>query len=736
MTDYDDFLRSRTLTVAAAGIEIDASAVHSLLFDFQAAGLRWALRKGRAAVFYGTGLGKSFIAGEWGRLGPRRTLCLAPLAVTRQLRAEFAKLGIDAVIAREQLQATATGITLANYEMLKAFDPAAFDGVILDESSILKSQDGKTRKALIDAFAETPFRLCLTATPAPNDIAEIANHAEFLGVMSRQEMLAKFFVHDDNGWRLKGHAREPFYRWLASWALTVRTPSDLGFDDNGYLLPPLNVHYVEVATDWRPDGALFPLGLNGVGERAAVRKETVDAKLLAVMELIEAQPDAQWLIWCGLNQESGKLASMLKRFGGVEIAGKDAPLDKELALMKFAAGEIPYLVTKPKIAGFGMNFQSCHKQIFFGLTDSWETYYQAIRRSWRFGQKHAVDIHVVLADAERPIFDNVMGKEREAEAMSAELVKHVAEYERIEIGTAVAAKKFTYATRDVEGDGWRLMLGDSAERLADLPDASVGFCVFSPPFSSLYTYSSTERDLGNCKTDVEFFDHFAFVTAQLLRIVRPGRNIAVHVQQIATTKVNDGVIGLKDFRGDVIRHFTAGGFVYHGEIVIDKDPQAQAIRTHSKALLFVQLKKDAAWLRPALADYVLLFRTPGDNDIPIRPDISNDEWIEWARPIWYGIKESDTLQGWQKAKGSDDERHICPLQLGTIERCVRLWSNVGETVLSPFAGIGSEGYEAVRLGRRFVGVELKPEYFDLAAKNLRASVEAATQGTLFAVTAP
>lgn len=280
------------------------------------------------------------------------------------------------------------------------------------------------------------------------------------------------------------------------------------------------------------------------------------------------------------------------------------------------------------------------------------------------------------------------------------------------------------------GDDYALYCGDSADVLPALPAHSVDLAVFSPPFATLYTYSATERDLGNCRTDAEFWQHFEFISAGLLRLMKPGRLVCVHVAQIPSQLAKDGVIGLRDFRGATIGHFQDAGFVYHGDVCIDKDPQAQAIRTHSKALLFAQLRKDASWLRPALADYILVFRAPGENAVPIKPAISNDEWIEWARPIWYGIKESDTLNV-AEARGSDDERHICPLQLGTIERCIRLWSNPGETVLSPFAGIGSEGVVALQHGRRFVGCELKDSYATVAAKNLANAARAAHAPTLF-----
>ena len=274
------------------------------------------------------------------------------------------------------------------------------------------------------------------------------------------------------------------------------------------------------------------------------------------------------------------------------------------------------------------------------------------------------------------------------------------------------------------------MLGDSCERLAELPDESVDLTVYSPPFASLFTYSPSLRDLGNSGDRQEFLDHYAFILAELYRLTKPGRISCVHVQQLTTTKSTHGVIGLTDFRGEVIRAHQAAGWVFHGEVTVDKDPQAQAIRTKAQALMFATKNRDSASTRPALADYLLLFRKPGDNLVPIKTDVTNDEWIEWARPVWLDIRETNTLNV-RVARDDADEKHICPLQLDFIERCVRLWSNAGETVLSPFAGIGSEGYVAVKQGRRFVGCELKPSYWRTACDNLRAAENHAAMPSLF-----
>jgi DNA modification methylase len=281
-----------------------------------------------------------------------------------------------------------------------------------------------------------------------------------------------------------------------------------------------------------------------------------------------------------------------------------------------------------------------------------------------------------------------------------------------------------------EGRDWVLYNGDSAEVLPGLPDHSVDLSIFSPPFSSTYTYSPSDRDLGNVPDDSVFWKQFGFISAELVRLMRPGRLVAVHVANLPAYENTHGYSGRRDFRGDTIRHFEEAGFYYHSEITIDKNPQAQAIRTHSKGLLFVQLQRDAAAMWQAWADYLVVFRAPGKNDKPIPSELTQEEWIEYARPVWHGIRETDVL-GTHEARENDDERHLCPLQLPVIERAVRLWSASGETVLSPFAGIGSEGVGALRHGRRFAGIELKPSYFRVATRNLRAAESGADQPDLF-----
>lgn len=723
---YTDFITSKALVVRPQGLRVDRESIHPMLFDFQADLVRWAIRKGRAAIFADTGLGKTLMQLEWARQINKPTLIVAPLAVAQQTIREAEHLNMVVQYVRTQDDVTEQYV-ITNYEMVDRFDPATFGAVVLDESSILKNHTGATRTKLIEMFADVDYRLACTATPAPNDVQEFANHAEFLGIMSRVEMLATFFVHDDEGWRLKGHAVEPFYRWMASWGMTVRRPSDLGYKDDGFALPELSIESVVVHADWQPEGQLFASHLKGITERAEVRKATIDARADALAALVAAEPDEPWLIWVGLNDEQSALADRLP--DAVVVEGSMTPDEKAERLLGFQDGTHQVLITKPSIAGFGLNFQHCRRMAFMGLGDSYEQYYQAIRRCWRYGQTMPVDVYVVLSEPEQHVYANVLRKERDAKDAGERMVSHVAEYEREEIAEG-RDSQFHYLTDDETGEGWRMLLGDSCERLAEVEDESVGLSVFSPPFESLYTYSPTERDLGNSSSSEEFWTHFSWISDHLLRVLMPGRLAAVHVQQLPTTKTVEGVIGMRDFRGDTIRHFIDQGFIYHGEVCIDKDPQAQAIRTKAKGLMFVQLHKDSSWMRPAFADYILLFRKPGENPAPIVNDwVSNEDWIHWARPIWYNIRETQTLNV-AGARSNDDERHIAPLQLETIRRAVLLWSNPGELVLSPFAGIGSEGFVSIKNGRQFVGVELKPQYYRVAVRNLHRAERERDSGTL------
>lgn len=399
----------------------------------------------------------------------------------------------------------------------------------------------------------------------------------------------------------------------------------------------------------------------------------------------------------------------------------------------FQDGTIDILVTKKKIGAFGMNFQNAHNMAFLGMNDSWESYYQAIRRQWRYGQKYPVNVHIIMSDLEDGIYRNVMRKDAQAKRLRKGLIKHIKDYAVGELHME-QIDKTQYNTDIAHGKNWTAMMGDTCERMGELGNGSIDLSVYSPPFADLFTYSNSERDLGNSRNWDQFFDHYAFIISELLRVTKQGRLTCCHVSDIPAIQQKDGYIGVRDFPGAVIKAYEKEGWIFNGRAFIQKNPQAQAIRTHSKALLFVQLRKDSADSRPALIDQILLFKKPGDNEVPVLPvdngELDNETWIEWAHGIWTGIQETDTLQ-FTKARGEADEKHICPLQLGTIERCIKLWSNPGEIVLSPFAGIGSEGYMALMLNRKAVCIELKQEYFDEMLRNLRNAEKFASVPDMF-----
>ncbi|MFZ5645796.1 MAG: DNA methyltransferase [Bacillota bacterium] len=752
--DYQEFLENKKIVVTPCGIDVPRDEINPMLFDFQRDIVRWALVKGKAAVFAGTGLGKTGMQLEWANQVHKKTggdvLILAPLAVAQQTVREGLKFGITVNLCRSQ-EDVQPGLNIANYEMLHKFDPSKFIGVVPDESSILKSFAGKVRTQIIKMFQETPYKLACTATPAPNDHMELCNHAEFLGVMTRAEMLAMFFVHDGGDtskWRLKGHAREDFWTWVASWAVMLSKPSDLGYPDEKFILPPLNIKHVTVLAEGPVAKSLT--------ERREARKKSIEDRVALCAAMVN-QSDDTWIIWCGLNAESEMLTKAIS--GAVEITGSDKPEYKEKTMNDFSEGKVRILVTKPSIAGFGMNWQHCNKMAFVGLSDSFEEYFQAVRRCWRFGQEKPVDVYVITAETEGAVVANIKRKEEEFAVMLSGMIAATQEITKENL-QSTGREAAVYEMGCTTGADWELHLGDCVDVAKGIPDNSLHYSIFSPPFSSLYTYSNSDRDMGNSRTDEEFMTHFKFLTKELYRATMPGRLVSFHCMDIPAMKSRDGFIGLKDFPALLRQIFEAEGFIYHSKTVIWKDPLVEATRTKALGLMHKQIVKDSAMCRNGLPDYILTVRKPGENPEPIaHPDgftefIGEDEpeapkteptikdsrvnkaialtkvdpvyshhvWRRYASPVWMDINQSNTLQR-KSAREHDDEKHICPLQLDVIERCLELWSNPGDLVFSPFAGIGSEGYVALKMGRRFLGVELKRSYYDQAVKNLQEAAE-------------
>ena len=737
MKDYGAFLAAKLIEDSLSGFT--PGKLNSMLFDWQADIVRWALKRGRAAIWADCGLGKTPMQLAWADAVARhekgRVLILAPLAVTKQTVCEGVKFGYEVAVARTQAEA-GEGITVTNYEMLEHFDPAAFCGIVLDESSILKSYTGSTRTAIINAFAKTPYRLACTATPAPNDHMELGNHAEFLGTMTRTEMLSMFFVHDGGEtavWRLKGHAKRDFWRWLASWAVMVCTPSDLGYPDNGFKLPALKVETVIVKSDAKAAGMLFPMEAITLDEQRAARRASLSERVATAAGLMANTP-GPWVAWCNLNDESTALARSVS--DAIEVAGSNTREEKEDRLNGFTTREHRCIVTKPEIGGFGLNWQHCSQMVFVGLSHSWEQYYQAIRRCWRFGQKHPVKVYIILSDMEAPILRNIQRKERDSQEMAVSMAREMSAFSIENIkGTRRRTVKHEKETKS--GTAWEVRLGDCVEELATMAEGSVDFSVFSPPFASLYTYSASDHDMGNCKDIPGFMEHFRFLTPELFRVTKPGRLLSFHCMNLPKSKERDGIIGIKDFRGALVREFEAAGFVFHSEVCIWKDPVTAMQRTKAIGLLYKQLKKDSALSRQGIPDYLVTMRKPGENPDRVTKtpeDFPVALWQQYASPVWMDINPSDTLQ-YRSAREDNDERHICPLQLDVIRRAVRLWTNPGDLVLDPFAGIGSTGDVALAMGRRFIGFELKRSYYEQAWKNCEHAYREASSGLLVPVEA-
>lgn len=413
---YETFLRHKEITVPFSGIEINKAAINPKLFDFQRDIVLWALKKGKAAIFAGTGLGKTLMQLEWAKHIGGTVLILAPLAVSKQTISEGEKFGIEVNHCLSQEDIIDGGINITNYERMDRFDFSKLRGIVLDESSILKAQSGKIRSQLIEYCRQIPYRLACTATPAPNDLMELCNHSEFLGVMSSNEMLATFFVHDGGDtskWRLKRHAVHNFWRWVASWSVMLTNPADLGYDGRRYNLPPLRISQNTVHTEQQPE-SLFAVEALTLQERQQARRDSVQDRAWACAEIVNADTD-QWLVWCNLNSEAAALKSLIP--DAVEISGSDKPEVKEKAAVDFAAGRIRVLISKPLIFGMGLNFQRCHKMAFVGLSDSFEQYYQSVRRCWRFGQENLVDVRIITADTEGAVVENIQRKEKQFEEM-------------------------------------------------------------------------------------------------------------------------------------------------------------------------------------------------------------------------------------------------------------------------------------------------------------------------------
>lgn len=929
MKEYLDLVAAKARKDVPTGHKAESLNEH--LFDFQHVIVDWAVKRGRAAIFADTGLGKTLMQLSWADEVSRHTgkcvLVLAPLAVSSQTIEQGERFGIEVSRYTDGV----SGVQIINYDQIHRVDFSTLGGIVLDESSILKSHDGKTRTKIIESSQSVPYRLSCTATPSPNDFEELGNQCEFLGVMSRVEMLATYFVNDtgDTGtWRLKGWGQSEFWKWMASWAVVVRSPADLGFDASRYELPPLN--YFEHVVDCQPLGdELFSRPAQTLTERRAAQRNSINARCDALAAIVNSDPDEPWLIWCHLNDEAELLEKLIPRAVNVQGSDKDdfktdaiewftgkkcvcgdkrfsaklascqhqnkiqttsvsitqktekneslsrsltkkqmprkdvnttqsitqktkknyiskcesieteqemsglqnaekstqtiqkseklhdhnqsdgkpktqrqdltkesknmgllgattkeclqnRTMDVQFAEAKAqeiaeeedstlttaitqgwledfcaphailesesfkttqtglsrpqctcgAAKNNQVLVSKARMFGYGLNMQKCARMAFVGLDDSFEKFYQAVRRCYRFGQSRPVDVHIFTAENEGQILKNLKEKEQRHHQMSTEMVAFMADEMKSNIEGSTEQKN-DYKEAEHKSEQFTALLGDCVLRSKEILDNSIDYCIFSPPFADLFVYSNSNFDMGNCTSHESFAEQFKHLVSELFRITKPGRNVSFHCMNLPTTKMRQGFIGLADFRGMLIKLFQDAGFIYHSEVCIWKDPVVAMQRTKALGLLHKTIRENGAMSRNGLPDYVVTMRKPGEceNRIKHGEDLPVDLWQKYASPVWFDIDQGRTLNK-MPARDDKDEKHMCPLQLDVIERCIHLWTNPTDLVFSPFMGIGSEGYCALKMGRKFIGIELKEQYYELAVQNI-SEAEKPLTGQLF-----
>lgn len=732
-SNYLEFLEKKKKKAVQSGFTISDDRLNDKLKDFQRFIVKKAVEAGKYALFADTGLGKTFMQLEWAshvrEYTNQSVLILAPLAVVEQTIREGTKWGIP--IHRLDEDYGSPQIFITNYDQLQNIDCSYFSGVVLDESSILKNEQGKKRDLIIDSFKNTPYKLACSATPSPNDHMELGNHAEFLDVCTYHEMLAQYFVHDGgetSKWRLRKHAETDFWDFVLSWAIAIDNPKTFGFDGTGYELEPVNYieHLVEVQSD-KTD--LFGEAIVSATDLHKELKKSKEERFKIVLDILSKKPDEQFLIWGLNNDECQELSKLIP--GSFNVKGSDSPEFKAEKLNGFGTGDFKYLITKTSIAGMGLNYQNSNNMIFLAYDFSFEKFYQGVRRMHRFGQKNQVNVHILTPKNQINVKGKILMAEQKHKTMIQELAKKSSTHEK---KTVVVDKSL-----DVITDQYKLLYGDCVLRAKDIADNELDISVWSPPFPGLYVYSNLSEDMNNVSDFDEYEEHFKYLIPEIKRTLKPGRICAVHCMDVPVQKGKEGYIGLRDYSGMLIRWFQEHDFIYHSRVTIWKNPVTEMQRTKALGLLHKTIKKDSAMSRVGIPDYVLFFRNDGENEVPIthqdkdssKPDyLPVDLWQKYASPVWYDIDYGKTLN-YTCARDNNDERHITPLQLPTIERILHLYSNEGETVGSFFGGIGSEGYQALKMNRKSVSIELKDSYFKINVQNHRAALMEKSTLTLF-----
>jgi DNA modification methylase len=726
-TQYQEFLKEKQKTFIESGFDVNVETLNQNLFDFQKYAVASALKKGRFALFFDCGLGKTLMQLAWSEAVYNQTnkkvLILAPLAVVEQTKDEAIKFNISLDC-----------FDITNYDQLKNIDCSIYAGVVLDESSILKGRDGKLSALIIQSFKNTPYKLACTATPSPNDHMELGQHSEFLGAMSYLEMLAMYFVHDGgetSKWRLRKHAADPFWKYVCTWSMACDTPLTLGFEHCGYDLP--EIEFIEHIIDVENTSEnLFGDVAVSATDLHRDLKRSIDARINKAVELVN-NSDEQWILWTLGNEEANQLNKVIKN--SINVQGSDTPEYKAKHLNGFAKNQFQNLITKTSIASFGMNYQNCHNMIFTSYDFKFESFYQAVRRCYRFGQKEKVKVHLLIPESQRNVRKTILEKQERHNQMIKEMAKYSSD-----TNYSINNNKIMINNKEIKTDNYHLINGDCVQETAKLKDNSADLVVFSPPFAELYVYSDKEEDMGNVSDYNQFEKHFKFLIPELKRVLKSGRICAIHCMDLPIQKGKEGYIGLRDFSGMIINWFQECGFIYHSRTTIWKNPVTEMQRTKALGLLHKTIKKDSSMTRVGIPDYILFFRNEGDNETPITHQDKDhskldylpvDLWQKYASPVWYDIDYSRTLQ-YRSGRDGNDEKHICPLQLDTIERIIHLYSNEGETIFSPFGGIGSEGCSAIKMNRKSISIELKESYFKLNAANHKAfDLEKKSTLTLF-----
>ena len=709
---YKEFLETKKKSHIDSGFNVEELKLNENLFDFQKYIVKIALQKGRFAIFADCGLGKTLMQLSWAEEVYNKTnqavLILAPLAVVQQTKNEALKFGIDQ-----------NSFEITNYDQLKNIDCSLYSGVVLDESSILKGRDGKLSRLIIDSFKSTPYKLACTATPSPNDHMELGQHSEFLGATSYLEMLAMYFVHDGgetSKWRLRKHAKDSFWKYVCTWSLSLDNPKTLGFDGHAFDLPEIEYieHIIPVENNTQ---TLFGDVAVSATELHRDLKRSFDDRIQQTIDLIS---NDQTIIWTLKNDEATTLNKVID--DSVNVQGSDKAELKAKNLNRFADKEFNNLITKTSIASFGMNYQQCNNMIFTSYDFKFEAFYQAVRRCYRFGQKNKVTVRILVPESQINVRKTILKKEKNHKEMIKEMAMYSADADY-----KLNKSNVMVNNKEIKTDNYHIINGDCVKEVAKLDDNVADLVVFSPPFAELYVYSDKSEDMGNVSNYKEFEQHFKYLIPELKRTLKNGRICAVHCMDLPIQKGKEGFIGLRDFSGMLIEWFTEQGFIYHAKTTLWKNPVTEMQRTKALGLLHKTIKKDSSMSRVGIPDYVLFFRNAGENETPIthqatdetKPDyLPVDLWQKYASPVWMDVDYRRTLQ-YRSARDGNDEKHICPLQLDTIERIIHLYSNEGETILSPFGGIGSEGFQAIKMGRKSISIELKESYFKINEKNHR-----------------